>query len=113
MKPVILIFVLFFVMNGFVLAEESANPADLIIGQWKAKDNTIYDFKQDTKELFVNGEKYATYRFAAGSLYLKYIASGDEFEADVVFAAEENKMILTEYYQNNDEKTLIFIQIPR
>ena len=44
MKPVIIIFVLFFIMNGFVLAEESANPAQLIIGQWKAEDNTIYEF---------------------------------------------------------------------
>ena len=43
------------------------------------------NFPHDTKELFVNGEKYATYRFDDGILYLKYIASKDEFEADVQF----------------------------
>jgi hypothetical protein len=112
MKPVILLLVLSFIVSGFVLAEESANPAQLIIGKWKAADSSIYEFS-DEKVLFVNDVKYATYRFVAGSLYLKYIASGDEFEADVVFELEENKMILTEYYQNSDEKILILKQVPQ
>ena len=114
MKPAILSLVLFFILNGIVLAKQSPNPAELIIGQWKADNNTIYEFKQDSKELFVNEEKYATYRFDDGILYLKYVASGDEFEADVQFEEDKMTMTLTEYMNIiKKEKILILRQVPR
>jgi hypothetical protein len=109
MKPVSLLLVLFFMINGLVLAQESTNPADLIVGLWRAEDKTIYNFSED-KVLYVNAVQYATYRFAARTLYLTYIASGKEYEADVQF--EDIRMTLTEYKNTTDEKTLILKKVP-
>jgi hypothetical protein len=95
---------------GLVLAEENANPAELIIGLWKAEDNSIYKFTED-KVLYVNDVKYATYHFSANTLYLNYVASGEEVEADVQF--DDIRMTLTEFKNNANEKTQILKQVPR
>jgi hypothetical protein len=82
----------------------------LIIGLWKAEDNSIYKFTED-KVLYLNDVKCATYHFIAKTLYLRYTVSGDDVETGVEF--EENRMILTEYKNTNNEKTLTLKQVPR